>query len=453
LERLVSNGIDNIIRVGGQSNSAILARKNLRVLSRAEAKTTNERNCIRNLLSDSEDTKETITVKLRLLHDVARLEWQGIRMHLQRHHPRIYTQLQQFGNGDFDLDGSRDAFSDWIRKIPYEVIKKPREEMETLLRKANENIYQILPYDRRRLVYYWVNEIFVQIGRELSELLEANNERMQDLSNVYGEVDRRCLQNADVIGVTTAGFAHRISVLRHVKSKVTICEEAGEILEAHLLSALLPSLEHLIQIGDHTQLRPPINDHRLSLESPHGTPYQLDRSMFERLSASKHGRVPLSQLNVQRRMRPEIAKLLRGTTYPGLIDHESVKTLPDVVGMRRNLFWLHHTEHEDRLQGNYTGRKSYSNLWEVEMIQVLVRHIVRQGVHGSGDIAILTPYAEQLQNIKRTLGQNFNILTEKYQRLLGPSISEVQKSSTNSGICVPVPDHKHLSQPIRISTV
>jgi superfamily I DNA and/or RNA helicase len=47
-----------------------------------------------------------------------------------------------------------------------------------------------------------------------------------------------------------------------------ICEEAGEVMEPHMLSALLPHVERFIQIGDHQQLHPQINNyHDLSLEN------------------------------------------------------------------------------------------------------------------------------------------------------------------------------------------
>ena len=38
-----------------------------------------------------------------------------------------------------------------------------------------------------------------------------------------------------------------------------IVEEAGEILESHLVSSFNPSMEQLILIGDHQQLRPSVN--------------------------------------------------------------------------------------------------------------------------------------------------------------------------------------------------
>lgn len=35
-----------------------------------------------------------------------------------------------------------------------------------------------------------------------------------------------------------------------------LVEEAGQVLEAHVLGSLVPSVEHLILIGDPLQLRP-----------------------------------------------------------------------------------------------------------------------------------------------------------------------------------------------------
>lgn len=37
-------------------------------------------------------------------------------------------------------------------------------------------------------------------------------------------------------------------------------EEAGQVLEAHVLGSLVPSVEHLILIGDPLQLRPTLNN-------------------------------------------------------------------------------------------------------------------------------------------------------------------------------------------------
>lgn len=40
-----------------------------------------------------------------------------------------------------------------------------------------------------------------------------------------------------------------------------LVEEAGQVLEAHVLGSLVESIEHLILIGDPLQLRPNLNNH------------------------------------------------------------------------------------------------------------------------------------------------------------------------------------------------
>jgi len=80
--------------------------------------------------------------------------------------------------------------------------------------------------------------------------------------------------------------------------------------------------------------------------------------------------------------------------------------------MRKNLFWLDHQKMED--ESNHTGhRKSFINSWEVEMAKALVRHLVRQGVYRSTDLAILTPYTEQLQKLRVALSQDFKFFSNE----------------------------------------
>jgi len=105
-----------------------------------------------------------------------------------------------------------------------------------------------------------------------------------------------------------------------------LCEEASETLEAHLLCALTPSVEHFILIGDHEQLRPSVSVHDLTFKL-------IDVSLFERLVKNKF---PFSTLDCQRRMRPEIRQLLK-PIYPKLKDHETVTKYGDVRGMVDNV--------------------------------------------------------------------------------------------------------------------
>jgi hypothetical protein len=82
---------------------------------------------------------------------------------------------------------------------------------------------------------------------------------------VRHELNLRCLQEADVVGVTLTGLASNLDLLRHLRCKVLVCEEAGEVLEAHMLTAFLPSIDHAILIRDHLQLRPQILNYKVAI--------------------------------------------------------------------------------------------------------------------------------------------------------------------------------------------
>ena len=49
-------------------------------------------------------------------------------------------------------------------------------------------------------------------------------------------------------------------VYQSLSPKVLMVEEAGQVLEAHVLGSLVPSVEHLILIGDPLQLQPTLNN-------------------------------------------------------------------------------------------------------------------------------------------------------------------------------------------------
>jgi len=53
---------------------------------------------------------------------------------------------------------------------------------------------------------------------------------------------------------------------------------------------------------------------------------------------------------------------------------------------------------------------SHANDFEVDMVVGLVRHLSRQGVYKSGDIAVLTPYLRQMFNLRKKLSSVFEVV-------------------------------------------
>jgi hypothetical protein len=429
LEHLVNVGVTKVIRVGRQSKSTILADHNLQALRSSETNTKSEKTSAWEAYNNLDAYKNNAN---EVLSDVRHLcrnpEWHNLEAHISEEYNEIYRQFSRVDDEGFTVVG-RHPFDIWSNtgtvdgsSMAPAYLPQAITDLANVLRKAKTNVYALTYPERRLLINHWAEELHEDKVGELYEVVDSAARTQKSLDNIHAEASRRILQGADVIGLTTSGLAGRMSLLRHVACKVLICEEAGEILEPHMISALLPTVEHCIQIGDHEQLRPSVsNFDDLSLESVRGKEHQLDKSQFERLSVGVVGRplVPVAQLNVQRRMRPEISTLIRETLYPRLIDHYSTTDTPKVVGLRQNVFWLDHTHLEDAKQMEIQHSKSKSNSWEVQMVHALVRHVVRQGAYRSSDIAVLTPYTGQLQKLRSAMRNDFEIvLSERDEEAL-----------------------------------
>jgi hypothetical protein len=107
-------------------------------------------------------------------------------------------------------------------------------------------------------------------------------------------------------------------------------------------------------------------------------------------------------------MHPSISWLVRETQYPRLESEPSVSLYPDVVGMRRRLFWMHHSKlKDDKSDGDMNSR---TNTFEVNMIIALVKHITPPGVYGSADVAVVPPYLGQLLKPRNKFGSTHAVL-------------------------------------------
>ncbi|KAJ2982503.1 hypothetical protein NUW58_g6426 [Xylaria curta] len=267
--------------------------------------------------------------------------------------------------------------------------------------------------ERQELCRAWTRELMEEHIEEFLSLEADHRQAKSELETVHREIDLRVLSECQIIGVTTTGLAKNLELLRKVDSKVLLCEEAGEVLESHILTALLPSLEHVILIGDHLQLRPQVANYELSVNNPLGEQYSLDVSLFERLVQPVHlsqPKLPFDTLSVQRRMHPSISRLIRETIYPNIEDAAHLSDYPEVVGMRKRLFWFDHNNPESGEDPTQPLGTSRTNDFEVEMVAATVSHLVRQGVYARDQIAVITPYLGQLHELRKRLRNSFEIV-------------------------------------------
>ncbi|KAL1880751.1 hypothetical protein Daus18300_001365 [Diaporthe australafricana] len=408
LEHLLDDNIKNMIRMGSRSKSERLENINIRAVSEKTPLTKTEGRENYELGHRMRDLESDVT---RLLDELSRCKsLSATKTYLATFYPAYYREL--FGSDDNNDGGwievqhrRLDVIQRWLAGSNPLVPDNPgaSRPIETL---QSMSLAVMTQSERQKLYRFWIKDIRDNIITELNRTLKEHEETRDQRHRVRQEVRRRCLQQADIVGVTTTGLARELPLLRKLRTKVMLCEEAGEVLEAHILTAMLPSVEQAILIGDHLQLRPQIQNYQLQSTNPKGLQYTLDMSLFERLvqpPLSSDARLPVTVLETQRRMHPSIADMVRSTLYKTLKDAKNVMEYSEVVGMRRRLFWLHHEALEAGAAAQDPHNTSHSNDYEVEMTACLVSHLVRQGKYSPEDIAVLTPYLGQLQKLSRRM--------------------------------------------------
>ncbi|KAI0106357.1 P-loop containing nucleoside triphosphate hydrolase protein [Hypoxylon sp. NC0597] len=411
LEHLWYGGVKQIIRIGSRSKSSILEDVNLRRVSKDMERTKSEKSAAWKSASVLGEAEKEMKEYLAKLRD------SGIAQNVKRH---IETEAAPFHEAIFGVEDDgwtkvtyldeKAHFLKWIDAGS--LSEEPTRDVAVLKRQQPETLSR---QERSLLCAEWASEVAASLEDEFISLHDDHHSARQMYEAVIREVDLRVLQEADIVGVTTTGLAKNLDMLRKLDAKVLVCEEAGEVLESHILTALLPSVEHAILIGDHLQLRPQVTNYDLSVANPRGEQYSLDVSLFERLVQPTRPadlKLPFDMLTIQRRMHPSISSLTRKTMYSTLRDAERVKDYPEVTGMRKRLFWFDHDKQEARSDPNHLFNTSRTNDFEVEMVCALVSHLVRQGVYGREDIAILTPYLGQLHKLRNKLRNLFEVAIE-----------------------------------------
>ncbi|KAK5072925.1 hypothetical protein LTR64_000665 [Lithohypha guttulata] len=258
-----------------------------------------------------------------------------------------------------------------------------------------KGIWDMKIEERDRVRQAWFDDIRGERARRVTEYGCEYDATVAQIQVMMGEKGRRLLRDRRVIGCTTTAAAKYVKDIQSAQPDVVIVEEAGEILEGHVLAALGPATKQLVLIGDHKQLRPKAH-FDLSVEKGKG--YDLNKSMFERLVLKGY---PHQILSRQHRMRPEISAIVRALTYPDLIDAESTLIRPHIRGFQDSLIFVDHDVPENEHSDAYDPREGSATLtkrndFEAALTLKCVKYIAQQG-YGSDQIVVLTPYLGQLR--------------------------------------------------------
>ncbi|KAJ7475848.1 P-loop containing nucleoside triphosphate hydrolase protein [Mycena latifolia] len=306
---------------------------------------------------------------------------------------------------------------------------------------AAADIWQMDRSSRQAKVSEWTSDFRKEQAAQIWKIGKAFNECQDELDRIFRQKDASILHSKQIIGCTTTAAAKYTSDIQAAYPEVLIVEEAGEILESHVITALGSSTRQMILIGDHKQLRPKVNNYLLTVEKGEG--YDLNRSMFERLVLKGY---PHEILTQQHRMRPEISALVRSLTYPDLVDAVSTMNRPDLRGVCDNMVFIDHDKPEDensriKNQSEVGSKSSKRNTHEAKMVLKIVKYLGQQG-YGTDKLVVLTPYLGQLQELQTVLSEEND-----------PVLNDLDSHDLVSAGLLPPPSAEISKRRLRLATI
>ncbi|OBT47666.1 hypothetical protein VE00_02260 [Pseudogymnoascus sp. WSF 3629] len=406
LEDLLDNGIppQSVVRLGSKSTPRTAP---LNLFERQKTGGYNKSRAgweiVNNLEKLVEDYRTELSVELKSYSQTG-VSWNDILAYLEfsddddHFYPALLVPdeedgMTRVGKGGKEIKSDY-LYDRWSRGEDAGIFKKQAAE--------HHEIWAMDATSRLERMKRWSTALLDEQASKVATLLSRYNKSQQRLAQVLGEKTAQTLKSMRVIGCTTTAAAKYASDLRNAAPGVVLVEEAGEILESHVLTALSPNTKQLILIGDHKQLRPKYSNYAISVEKGDG--YDLNRSMFERLVLANY---PHTTLSKQHRMCPEISSLVRHLTYPSLQDADKTLNRTPVRGIRDRVVFFNHMYPEVDAQEladrrDPESKTSKSNLFEVDLVLKCVRYLGQQG-YGTDKLVILTPYLGQLRLLRDQL--------------------------------------------------
>lgn len=306
---------------------------------------------------------------------------------------------------------------------------------------AYPDIWNMELKQRDAKVKQWAQHLLEERVSGISSIVQAFDKSQKQLHATLEQQKTEILREKRIIACTTTAAAKYTQQLQSASPDIILVEEAGEILESHVLTAMTPQTKQLILIGDHQQLRPKVNNYALTVEKGNG--YDLNRSLFERLILAGFPHTTLAQ---QHRMCPEISALIRHLTYPDLLDAPKTQNRAILRGLQDRVIFFNH-QHPELVEDAIADRRdqgsgvSKRNAYEAEILLQIVRYLAQQG-YGTSDQVVLTPYLGQLSLLRRRLSQEND-----------PVLNDLDSFDlVKAGLLSPVTAH-HKKRPINISTI
>ena len=140
---------------------------------------------------------------------------------------------------------SRYLFSRWMRGLDAGVLSdEPHIQ-------ASAWIWGMSRSARQQLLDKWRHELLTEKLELICNAGRSYNVLQDAIKQQFARATVATLRQKRIIACTTTGAAIYADALERVGPQVLLVEEAGEILESHILTALSHNVDQMILIGDH----------------------------------------------------------------------------------------------------------------------------------------------------------------------------------------------------------
>ena len=243
---MLDAGEKQIVRMGGRSKSPRVEPYQLRELSRRQTHDRVNSSLLRQADAKLYKMHEEMEEQILILKQPVRWDSPlgGIRTVLDD----SYSEFSQFLRIPALMDGftlvgrgNQKVSEDFLFEIWRKGENAP-DWLDTCMPDSNSpefRAFWTLDYATRyRLLEEWRKQLLQPIANDLNHITDRFNDLLAEKEAIKRAIDGHILTRARVIGVTTTGAAMYRDILTEKAAGVVIVEEAGEVLEAHVLSSL-----------------------------------------------------------------------------------------------------------------------------------------------------------------------------------------------------------------------
>ncbi|KAI5809970.1 SEN1 N terminal-domain-containing protein [Peziza echinospora] len=237
-------------------------------------------------------------------------------------------------------------------------------------------------------------------GRQIDECQDSQNTDRRNKDILRRKIQQDIMDQAQIICATLSGAGHEMLKGMNVEFDTVVIDEAAQSIE---LSALIPlkyGCTKCILVGDPKQLPPTV----LSRDAAR---YMFEQSLFVRMQKNHPDDIHL--LSIQYRMHPEISKFPSQQFYDSeLEDGEGMEKLRRRIWHMSTIFGPYRFFD---VQGQESSARGHSlvNHQEVTTAVQLYRRLCADFPEQDfrGMIGIITPYKQQLGELKRRFQNEF----------------------------------------------